>query len=401
MTRTLPLAVVGCDFRVASSAWRNALLLTPEERVELASALRKTSQVRGFVVLETCNRVEWVIDADQPRWAAGLARAQMMTRFPVGGGIPEPYIHVGEAAAEHLIRVALGMESFVLGEREIAGQLNRAMDEARAQGLASAHLGALQTTLGRAVKRVHRLTRFGAKTRGVHGLAVDTLRARLGEPVTGRWEVAVLGMGEVGKKAAELAQRIPAWRVTCANRTVGEQPWLSLQEAVEQLEQFDALIVATGARRPPICLDVADRAKPLTVIDLGAPAQVTVQRPSMAVEVLGLDDLLTQGLRPFDDRDLFRAVEFVQDAVTEFRAACLKQGVAPLLRGVWDHYDTLTHERLPSLLDQRLSSTLDEAERGRLHLQMRDELRAYTRAIIEQIESSLGVVGRGDEASTD
>ena len=60
------LALVGVDFRVASSAWRAALILTAEERLELTTALRQSALVDGLVVLETCNRVEWVVATAEP-----------------------------------------------------------------------------------------------------------------------------------------------------------------------------------------------------------------------------------------------------------------------------------------------------------------------------------------------
>ncbi len=388
----LPLAVVGCDFRVASTHWRNALLLDKAEREQLARALTRASGARGLVVLETCNRVEWILDAQQPAWAAELARAQMTKRWTTTDGpVPRPYMHVGEDAAAHLVRVALGMESFVLGEREIAGQLNRAMSAARRLGHASSLLGALQTTLGRAVKRVHRLTRFGATSRGVHGLAVDLLRARLGPPGAEPWHVAVLGMGEIGRKAATLAEREPHWRVTRANRTTGGTRWRGMAELLTDLQDVDALVVATGARSPVVQLDDASlrgRARgPLQVIDLGAPAQVTTR--SDQVQLLGLDDLLSSEHRPFDDADLSRARELVTDAVAEFRAACHKQGVAQLLRGVWDHYDALTHDDLPALLNAQLGAEVDDATRARLQVALRDALRGYTRHVIDEIEQAL------------
>ncbi|MCO4760656.1 MAG: hypothetical protein KC502_04085 [Myxococcales bacterium] len=385
---SIPLAVIGCDFRVASTAWRNALLLDTTERRTMADALRKASGAHGLVVLETCNRVEWIVDADQPGWAAELARAQMIQRWQTvstGPGRPVPYVHVGEDAARHLLRVALGMESFVLGEREIAGQLNRAMSAARRLGLASAHLGALQTSLGRAVKRVHRLTRFGAASRGVHGLAVDLLRRELGANQTAR--VAVVGMGEIGRKAAMLAEREPTWNVVRANRTTHGTKYRPMAAVWDNIGEFDAVIVATGAREVLITPEMLnlERERPLVVTDLGAPAQVSIDVDPASARIFGLDALLDIRRRPFEDADLNRAAEMVEDAVAEFGAACRKQGVAPLLRGIWDNYDTLITDDLPGLLSEHVP----EADRARLQLALRDAIRGYTRQVIDGIERAL------------
>lgn len=388
----IPLAVIGCDFRVASSAWRNALLLTSDERRDLAEALLRAGGVHGFVVLETCNRVEWIVDADEPVWAAELARAQMMQRWRATStdpGRPVPYVHVGEDAAQHLVRVALGMESFVLGEREIAGQLNRAMSASRRLGLASAHLGALQTTLGRAVKRVHRLTNFGASSRGVHGLAVDLIRRELGAGKPAR--VAVIGMGEIGRKAATLAEQEPAWEVVRANRTTRGTKLQPMSDVLGQVSSFDAFIVATGARQPVVsgrALQVArtaDRPNPLVVADLGAPAQVDIDIDPEFAKVYGLDAMLDVRRRSFDDSEIHRVEELVGDAVLEYRAACRKQGVAPLLRGIWDDYDALLSDELPAVLEAHIP----EADRTRLQVALRDAIRGYTRKVIDGIERAL------------
>ena len=389
---TIPLAVVGCDFRVASSAWRNALLLSTEERSAMADGLRRASRAHGLVVLETCNRVEWIVDAEEPAWAAELVRGQMMQRWrstAVGPGRPYPYVHVGEDAARHLVRVALGMESFVVGEREIAGQLNRAMSAARRHGLASAHLGALQTTLGRAVKRVHRVTGFGASTRGVHGLAIDLVRRELPDGAPAR--IAVLGMGVIGRKAAALAEREPRWDVVRANRTTHGTKFESMADVLARVATFDAVVVATGAPSPVVTAlalstpEVDARATPLVVVDLGAPPQVETDVAPQYARIFGLDALLDVRRRPVANADLSRAEELVADAVVEYRVACQKQSVAPLLGGIWDDYDALLSDEVPALL----ATHLPAADRARLQVALRDAIRAYTRKVIGGIERAL------------
>ena len=76
----VPLVVAGCDFRVASATWRNRLLLDGDQRAELTRALGEACDAQGLVVLETCNRVEWIVASKSPRWAGELLRAQMVDR---------------------------------------------------------------------------------------------------------------------------------------------------------------------------------------------------------------------------------------------------------------------------------------------------------------------------------
>lgn len=393
----VPLAVVGCDFRVASTAWRNVLMLDEASRRDLAGALATTCEASGLVVLETCNRVEWLIEAPRARWAGELARAQMLERWRAMGHkapLPTPYLHCGEEGARHLLRVALGMESFVVGEREIAGQLNKALGKAREIGTASAHLNALQTTVGRVVKRVHRLTRFGARTRGVHSLAVEWLQTHLPPAAPGRpWRIAVVGMGEIGRKAATICETMPGMQVLRINRTVPpkrEGQWIPMASGLDEaLATADGLIVATGAQQPVI--DAAHvaalRSRPLWIVDIGTPGQV---RPGggSKVHLAGLDQLLVGHPKTYDDDDLHNALAMVDEAVEEYRVVCRKRGVARLLRAAQDAYDQLAYETMPELLRGCLPD-LGEDDRTRVEAEVRIAVRAYTRAIVREIEAAV------------
>lgn len=372
----LPIAVVGCDFRVASTAWRNRLLMRDDEREAMGRALRASAGVTGMVCIQTCNRIEWLLGAPLPVWAAELARAQMLRRWgdaDLPKPHPEPYVYTGDDAALHLVRVALGLESFVRGEREIAGQLNRAFAAARADDMAAPDLNALQTVLGRAVKRVQRHTAFGARARGVHGLAVDMLRDNIG---SGR--VCVVGMGEIGRKAAQLAAQ-SGFETVRVNRTVPTKQvglWQPLTNVQRCISDADAVIVATGARVPVLIADHFPADRRTLVVDLGTPAQVDVS--SDRVDYRGLDALLV-GVGGSDD-DLAAVHAMADDATAEYRMALRKRSIAGLLRATQDQYDAFAYGELPRLLRG--------AGAGELEPEVRAAVRAYTRGIVAEIEKA-------------
>ncbi|MEY3013669.1 MAG: hypothetical protein RIT45_2404 [Pseudomonadota bacterium] len=392
----LPVAVVGCDFRVASTAWRNAVLLDRDARRELLDRLRRSAGATGLCVLETCNRVEWLIDAPDPRWAADLARAAMMAQWRTAGmppPLPTPYVAVGEEAVRHLAHVVVGLESFVVGEREIAGQLNRAMDEARDAGLSTPGLNALQTTLGRVVRAVERGTAFRAHARGVHGLAWEAARAHLG----GRdgASVLVVGMGEIGRKAAALCERERGWHVVRVNRTIDaahDGAWRALETLPALLPQADVVIVATGARTPILGADALQPAvegrasdRPLLLVDLGAPNQV--ERPASPAQwrVVGLDELLVRHGETAEPAELARVLALVEDAVAEHRSVHRKREAGPLLRAVWDGYDELAWTRMPALFEQH-GAALTEEQRRALADGLREAMRAHCRRIVGVVD---------------
>ncbi len=401
--QTLPLAVVGCDFRVGSAQWRNLLLLTETERLELTAALRVACGATGLVVLETCNRVEWLVSSLIPLWAGEVLRAQMIDRWlRVRGGrfapdehTPNPYVYTGRSAVRHLLRVAVGLESFVAGEREIAGQLYRALASARQVGHGSVFHNALQTALGRTVKKVERLTTWRHHGRGVHSVVLEAVTKHLQtRGLTHNRPVAiVVGMGEIGRKAADLLASQARCKVTRVNRTVPaerQMEWRQLSELPTLVKTADVVVVATGARDPIADMRslfddrVADQ--PLLVVDLGAPAQVFGQPPPQVL-LMTLDDLLGSPMDAPAEEETAHVVELVEEGLREFVLECRKRSLAGLLRAVHDRYDAVAYTDLPALLANELPDQAPE-DRARIEALVRNLLRNFTRDVVQHIETT-------------
>lgn len=401
-----PLVVVGCDFRVASSLWRSQLLLTPEERGRLAEELRQACQSAGLMVLETCNRVEWVATAADPVWTGEVMRAQMAARWSNAAEVlqldprrmPSPYVYTGRPAVAHLLRVAVGLESFVVGEREIAGQLNKALVAARGAGQTSKLHNALQTALGRTVKKVQRRTAWRHTTRGVHSLALEVLQEHLRQTGAAsrqgqRPRVAVIGMGEIGRKAAGIIEAHGDCEVIRVNRSIPaarQGEWLPLDQLAGLLPSLDALVVATGARAPVLHLreltsKSPKNAPPLLVVDLGSPMQVSGAELPW-IRYAGLDQLVARPNVGPSDEEVAAAVEVVEEGVREFQLECKKRDLAPLLRAAHDLYDATAYLKLPELLEHELPGEANAELRKRVQQATRDLLRDMARDMVREIE---------------
>ena len=236
----------------------------------------------------------------------------------------------------------------------------------------------------------------------MHGLVFELLTRELGEAFSGDGagrRIAVVGMGEIGRKAADLLSQRSDWQIVRINRSIPERQqgrWVPLADGLDRLiADVDAVVLATGAPGPVLRGDhvEARRDRPLHVIDIGTPAQVADDVAGGEVRCYGLDDLLSDGPHAWDDTDMGAVLGIVDDAVEEYRLACRKREVAGLLRTTQDRYDRLVYENLPRLLDAALQEgdppTLDAEARRHLEGDLRNAIRAYTRDIVGAIEETV------------
>ena len=388
----VPLAVVGMDFRQASSRWRSRLVLSAEERDALARRLEESGLASGLAVLDTCNRNEWIAATSQPEWTGEILRAQMRRRLKGEDGqgkVPEPAVFFGCHAARHLLRVAAGLESFVLGERQVAVQIQRALLEARERGRSSPVLNGLAPAAGRAARAAKEIGLGSSTMRGVHDLAVHWLQRRLGDEEK---TIAVLGMGSIGRQVVASLNVRTRFEVVAVNRTLpkpNRAHWRSLDDLSEILTRSDALVVATGSLTPVVTPDHLTRRGKKTnmaLLDLGIPAQVHADcAAGPGVEYLGLDEL-QEAVRPsegdLDKRERTEAA--VAEQLTRFETFCLERDLGGILRTTQDQHDRFSRGIIPAFLKDEFPE-LDEAARKRLAFRLRGMLRDYTNAIFDSV----------------
>ncbi|MBI4862883.1 MAG: hypothetical protein HY815_21875 [Candidatus Riflebacteria bacterium] len=391
----LPLAVIGCDFRVASSRWRSLLVLERAEAVRMSRDLRRTGAADGFVELNTCNRNEWIVSGRDPLWAAELLRTQMKVRVGAEAlGRIEPYTLIGEEAARHVLRVAIGLESLMVGERQISGQLFRALETARARSTSSRILNGMGTVAGRLVRTAVRRGQLGNSAGGVHSLAVAYLRHRL-EPAR-RARVAVVGIGSIGRRIQGLLETDPRFEPVLLNRTVGPDELgriRPLDDLAGVLARVDAVVVCTGSSEPvvrPDHLATGRAGAPLLVVDIGIPEQVQRTGLPSGVEVVGLDELTefhgATGAKngPVDPAEAEKLVEL---AFEELQVLCSGPVFSDILDTVQKHHRQLVTEEVSRLVSGRLSY-LPEADRERLQQDLRNIVLEYTNEVFRTIKET-------------
>ncbi|MEZ4586732.1 MAG: hypothetical protein R2909_10060 [Gemmatimonadales bacterium] len=321
---------LGLDAGTASIATREAFLIAP---TILAARLAGDPALAGEpFLLSTCNRIEVYASAARCPDAAldAIARAWAGDRDRLAWLEREARRRVGLTAARHLVRVAVGLESQVIGDRQVAGQLRRAY-AATGAGRAKGELARLIET---ALQAGRRGGRRGGGARTVGARAVDDAVTRLG----GAAPWLVVGAGRVAGDVVRRLARRRLGPVTIANRSPDRAERLaqlvgadvvSLAALPAHAAASRVMVLAAEAGRPLLTAPplaaaraTADRAgRPLLIIDLAIPraADPSVARLS-GVELLTLDDLAA---RPTDEPDpsaLASAERIVDGAVERFAA---------------------------------------------------------------------------------
>lgn len=386
MTDILPLAVIGCDFRIASASARSRLVMDPDEQLALAKRLTDSSWVDGIAFLNTCNRNEWLVSAKDPRWAANLLKSRMQQLLPTSlKSEVIPYTHVGEEAARHMFRVSLGQESLVVGERQIAGQMFKSLASARNSGHSAPYLNALESRIGKLMRVAKHRGCLRASSVGAHSLAVSWLSQHL--PPNSR-SVAVVGMGVIGRLAWTSLNHDPTFTVVALNRTVHpHSPARPLSELSEVLERADAVIFCTASRKPIYDTLTYKNDKPLLVVDLGIPEQVVTGRDDSKVYRVGFDELVLwyqSQDKGTPDTDKVVIEELVSRAIYEYKRKSKTPALAPVINDVRCRSRMLLRTEMRALLDYRLASMSPE-ERAVIEEDLTTLLAEYTDDILQTI----------------
>ena len=267
----------------------------------LADRILELSGNDEVVVVSTCNRLELYLAGDAPD-LPGTARAlAAQCGTPVAALTSVAHTLTGDAVAEHLFRVAAGLESRLVGESQILGQIRAAIARAQADGVAGPHLGTLfqfATAAGRRARRA-------PDAAGVPSLARIALDAAA--PDLAGWPARVLVVG-AGAMAAAVTQELVyrgmdfvvcARRPGPATRLAGRgSRVLPMEDLPGGLDHVDVAICATAARTPILtraglaATMSARPRRPLVVVDLGLPRNVEPEaRLLPGVHLLDLDDL--------------------------------------------------------------------------------------------------------------
>lgn len=303
--RLMALLVLGVNHRTASLTVRDRLAFAEERYGEALQHGRNTCGLNELAMLSTCNRTELYAAHDKVdseallQWLAGQAG------LPVEELRPCIYQYEDEAAARQMMRVACGLDSLVLGEPQILGQLKHAFSEARAVKSLGAELGRLFEHTFAVAKRVRTETAIGQNPVSVAYAAVAMAKHIFSDMRENR--VLLIGAGRTIELVARHLLEVGVAHIVVANRTLARAETVArscageailLSEIPDYLPRTDIVISSTASTLPILGKGAVERAlrkrkhRPMFMVDIAVPRDIEPEVGKLAdVYLYTVDDL--------------------------------------------------------------------------------------------------------------
>ncbi len=322
----------GLNYKTAPLAIREQFAVPSCGQQRAALRLRSLCGLDEVVLLWTCNRVEiyGVRRAGRPD-VEEMMMCLVNAPPPPGASL---YLHEGAAAARHLFSVASGMDSMVLGETEITGQVKNAYEKARQDGLTGGALNRLFQKALETAKEVRTRTAIGKGAASVGSVAVQHAQKVFGAALTGR-EVMVIGAGDMAEKCLRHLMKKGVESVTVVNRSLDRAGALaakfggraiSFAQCVEAISRVDIVITSTGS--PHIILEKSDielamrgrEERPLVIVDIAVPRDVAPEarevRGAHLHDIGDLEGTVRESIR-YREQDLALCWKIIGEKVEE------------------------------------------------------------------------------------
>src|ERR1700730_7674175 len=347
----MAFSILGINHKTAPVALREKVAFSEDRLVAALGTLRQQAGVAGAVIPSTCNRTEVY-------WAGSASGAELSNWLERHHGnnldlASSLYVHREQRAVEHAFSVASGLDSMVLGEAQILGQLKDAYRAAQAAGSTGPALNKLFQAAFSAAKRVRSETRIGENAVSIASATVSLAR-RVYSDLSAHTALMV-GAGEMNALTARHFMSAGVKRLVIANRTLGRAQTLAaelkayavgLEDLDKELAQADIVITCTASTVPLITKSAAEapirarRRRPIFMVDLAVPRDID---PAVAeledVYLFSIDDL--QQL--IDENRQQRAVAadgarlVIDEEVARFLTETRAQEAGPALRALREH----------------------------------------------------------------
>src|SRR5579863_7951224 len=333
------VALIGCNHRTAPVELRELITFTPQQALQAADELRDRGILEEAVVLSTCNRSElYGVPGDANSAPAEAMEDYFRSFHRIGKADLEGRVYrwTGPDAVRHLFRVAAGVDSMMLGEAEILGQLRTAYNLALEHGATGPVLNRVFQGALEVGKRVRAETEVGARPMSV-ALAGVKLAERVFGNLKGR-SALIIGAGGVAEQVVDHLRNRSIGSLRVVNRSYERAAELARRmggEAIpwEKLETVlglpDILVTSVGATGPVLTRDLLERTiearggRPIFLVDLGVPRNVDAGADGLYnLYLYNIDDLgeIVEQNKKAREAEVPRAEAIVEEHLSKFEA---------------------------------------------------------------------------------
>jgi glutamyl-tRNA reductase len=361
----MSILLVGLNHKTAPVELRERLAFTDEACAESLRALVDGEVVREGLIVSTCNRVEVLTETNAPLAESFAHIKSFLSRScSIGHAdfVNHLYSHEEEMAVRHVFRVASSLDSMVVGEPQVLGQVRHAYSLAVEAGTAGRVLNRLVHHAFRAAKRVRTETGIAASAVSISYMAVELGRKIFGS-LKGR-TVLLVGAGEMAELSAQHLVNAGAARVMVANRTQATAEKLAAQfggvaidfsELAKHLAAADIVICSTGASEYVITVELvrealgARRNRPAFFIDISVPRNIDPAigaiRNLFVFDIDDLESVINSNIRE-REREAERAELIVESEVMQFQQALRALDIGPTIGALRKKMHEMAREEL-------------------------------------------------------
>ena len=333
----LDIVLIGINHKTAPIELRECLAFSEEDMLNTFSVFKNNPVIMELMLFSTCNRVELLMTTPTPDKAIQSAKQYLSDskQMELKQFESSLYIHQGEDAIRHIFRVASSLDSLIVGEPQILGQIKDAYRRATSQKTSGVILNRLLHKTFFIAKRVRHETGIGDHAVSISYAAIELAKKIFGA-LEGK-EILLIGAGEMAELAVENLIRNRSGNIFVANRTFENALKLAdtfkgqairFEEISKAIEQVDIIISSTGAKDLIIHQDQVKKIlrkrknRPLFFIDIAVPRDIDpeINRLSNAY-VYDIDDLKGVIEENIEDRkrEAVKAERMIDEAVIKFR----------------------------------------------------------------------------------
>jgi len=395
----VPVFVVGANFRSAPLELLERLAIDHERRPKALAGLLDLEHVHEAVVVSTCNRVEVYTAVSRFHSAAGDVRRFLADQrgLELGELAHHLYDYYEERAVQHLFAVAAGVDSMVVGEAQILGQVREAFQAAQAERSVGPVLSALFTRAIKVGRRARSETGIGAGLASTVTVGLRVATEQLGG-LAGR-RALLVGAGNLARLAGRALREAGAGELVVANRTAATGAMLArelggravpLEQVADELAAADLAVAATAGSTPTVTAATvraaiarrASPAGPLVLLDLGVPRDVEPEARGVPGVVLADLDGLRAVLET--DEGPRREVERVRAMIVKETGAFMRgqreARLVPTIRALRARAEQARQQELARAatrlagLDERQRAAVDAVTRGLVNKLLHDPM---------------------------